>query len=108
MAYRLEWRGDAVVERVMRAAQAAIDDTTDEAAKDAEGSHWWGARTGTLESQIVNEPARRFGLRAVGKFGSTAKQGFYGLFLEHRQPFLRPAADRNFRDLARRIKERIR
>lgn len=107
MAGTLTWRGKQVAEKVMRAAQEAVDDVTEEAAKDAAASHWWGARTGTLTANIVNEPAKRRGNLITGRFGSTQTQGFYGLFLERRSPFLRPAADRTFSTLARRIKARL-
>ena len=103
----LDWRGPEVVAAVMRAAQEAVDETTEAAARDAAASA--ARRTGRLAANVVNEPAVRRGLTVVGKFGSTHRQGFYGLILERRgRPFLRPAADRNFSNLARRIKARVR
>jgi hypothetical protein len=105
---RLLWLGPKVLLDVMQATKAAIDETTDHAAKDASANHWWGERRGNLQSQVVNEPARPVGkLRLKGKFGTTADAGFYGLFLELRTPFLRPAADRHFRMLAHNIRRRL-
>lgn len=109
---RLEWNGDEVLARVTRAAAAAIDDVTEAADKDASLSHPWKNRTGRLEANLVTEPARIEGDRVVGGFGTTRRQGFYGLFLETlfemRFAFLRPAADRNFPTLAARIREKLR
>jgi hypothetical protein len=104
---RIDWRGTYVLESVRRATQAAVDDTTKDAAAVAKASHWWAARTGDLTGQIVNEPARRFGPKIRGRFGSTKTRGFYGLFLERRTPFLRPASDIVFRTLAGRIRRRL-
>lgn len=104
---RVTWRGDAVKARVVAASQAAIDETTAEAARHAEGSHWWRGRSGQLGGEIKAEPSKRSGREVVGKFGSTMRRGFYGLFLERRTPFLRPAADQVFPRLAARIKRRV-
>jgi len=98
------WFGERILERKLEAARLAIDDITDEAALDAAGSHWWKNRTGNLEENIVAEPAKREGSAVTGKFGSTEGAGFYGLFLERRTPFLRPAADRTFPRLAAMIR----
>lgn len=109
MANRLDWRGDRVLAQVSRAIKDAIDETTKDAAEDAKDSHWWQSRSGNLESEIVTWPAQRTGgAQWTGKFGTTKGAGFYGLFLERRTPFLRPAADRNFPKLAKAIKRRIR
>lgn len=107
MSARVHWRGDAVKATLARAAQAAIDETTADAAQHAKGSHWWRNRTGALAGEIVSEPAERSGREVVGKFGTTMRRGFYGLFLERRTPFLRPAADQVFPRLAQRIKRRV-
>lgn len=97
MGVRLDWKGDRVFEKVMAATEKGINATTAYAAHDARGSHWWKSRTGALEANIINEPAERTSrTRVVGKFGTTRTRGFYGLFLERRTPFLRPAADRTF------------
>lgn len=108
MSARLDWRGDQVFARVMDAAREAIDETTKEAARDAQGSHWWAGRSGRLEGNVINEAAVRRGRRVVsGRFGSTKRQGFYGLILERRRPFLRLAADRTFSHLSARIRRKL-
>lgn len=103
----LDWRGKQVAASVMRAAHEAVDEVTEEAAQDAAASA--PRRKGQLASEVISEPAERHGNVIVGKFGSTKHRGFYGLILERRgRPFLRPAADRHFSNLAALIKARIR
>ena len=102
-----EWRGDAILTRVLEAARKAVDDTTEAAARDAAGNHWWSGRSGQLEGEIGSKPAERNGDVVDGSFGATKTRGFYGLFLERRTPFLRPAADREFPRLAGRIRARL-
>jgi hypothetical protein len=110
---KFDWNGDTIVQRVAEAARMAIDETLDEADADASSSHWWRNRTGNLEVNIVTERARRFGYHIRGRFGTTYsgvkghRSGFYGLFLEYRTPFLRPAADRAFPTLAAKIRRRL-
>lgn len=106
MAGRIvDWRAQQIVERLLEAAREAIDETTAAAAQQAAvaASH----RTGRLAEETISEPAVVEGGKARGKFGSTRRRGFYGLFLERRRPFLRPAADAVFPTLARRIKGRM-
>lgn len=104
---KLDWRGKQVAESVMRAAHEAVDEITAAAAQDA--SSGAPRRYGQLASEVISEPAERQGNVIVGKFGSTKHRGFYGLILERRgRPFLRPAADRHFSNLGRRIAARIR
>lgn len=107
MATRLEWRGKQVAARVRAATEQAVTDTVQAAANDARATHWWGNRRGQLAGEVVAEPARTIGSRTTGRFGSTRTRGFYGLILEYRTPWLRPAADRNFPDLAGRIRWRL-
>lgn len=109
MAFIRSWRGPQVAARVEAATKQAIDAITERAAEDAQANHWWQNRTGELESNIIAEPAeRRADGRVVGRFGtSLRREGFYGLFLERRQPFLRPAADRNFPALPLEIRARM-
>lgn len=101
----LHWRGSEIKAAAPEVARAAIDEVTKAAAEDAAHEHWWNARRGErgLAGQIEHEPAVTIGTETVGKFGSTARRGFYGLFLERREPWLRPAADRVFPTLARVI-----
>src|SRR5581483_10841376 len=120
----LTWNGDAIIERVRVAAAESINETLDDAVKDAEATHTWkvdpkprrlkkGGRliNPDLESQIVAEHADKQTL--LGRFGYTRGKGFYGLFHEestvheHRYPALRPAADRAFPTLAARIRARL-
>jgi hypothetical protein len=104
---RLRWNGDRVLRNVQDAVAHAIDETTEDAARAASASRWWRSRTGNLESQIEHEPAKRRGSKIRGRFGTTRSRGFYGLYLERRTPFLRPAADRVFPTLAGRIRRRL-
>lgn len=103
----VRWNGDDVVDKVAKAAAEAVDETTAAAAAAAKSSHWWRSRSGTLERQTVTEPATVDRDDVVGKFGTTERLGFYGLILERRRPFLRPAADREFPKLAERIERKV-
>lgn len=108
MGFRIkEWNGPQIEAKIQRASMEAIDEITEESARDASQAHWWANRSGNLSSQIENEPAEQTATGARGRFGATRIQGFYGLILEHRGPFLRPAADRHFRDLAGAIRKRL-
>lgn len=109
MGVVVHWRGDEVAKRVRAAALAAIDETLEQAAQDARDNHWWRNRSGSLEGNIVVEPAKPDGRgRVSGRFGtSLRREGFYGLFLERKHAFLRPAADREFPQLGRRIRVRL-
>ena len=112
---KMDWNGDRLSQKVAQASRLAIDETLREADADATASHWWKNRTGNLEIQIVTERAHRIpGNRIAGRFGTTyfggkkgKRSGFYGLFLEYRRPFLRPAADRTFPRLADKIRRRL-
>lgn len=104
-ATRVEWLGNWVEAKVVAATKAAIDETTNAAAEDAKEHHWYANRTGSLEKNTFAAPAVIEGPRIVGKFGSSMRrEGFYGLFLERRTPWLRPAADRHFHELPVRIR----
>ena len=102
-----EWNGPEIERKIQRASMEAIDEITEEAAHDAGGSHWWRSSSGRLEANIVNEAADATATGARGRFGSTQRGGFYGLFLERKTPFLRPAADRHFPKLASAIRRRM-
>lgn len=117
----LQWDGDKLVKRIERLSKKAIDEVIHEAAEDARTSHWWQTRTGRLQANIVEGDERRRGSRYAtsgarrvrgtgiirGRFGTTRKQGFYGLFLEYRHKFLRSAADRHFPTLAAKLKKNL-
>lgn len=105
MTGHLTWHGDEISARLERIIPIAIDATTEEAVLYAKASHWWRSRKGRLQGEIANEPARRTGAFSwTGRFGSTQRRGFYGLILEYRQPFLRPAAQATFKHLSDRIR----
>lgn len=113
----LDWQGDKIIAAVTVAARAGINETLRAADDDASTSHEWVNRTDQLQEEIVVERARidrSHGLALVGRFGTTRRRGFYGLFHEEgtvhefARPFLRPAADRQFPTLAARIRARLR
>jgi hypothetical protein len=97
----VHWLGSLIGEEAIAACVAAIDETTKAAAEDARKTHWWGNRSGSLERNTFNEPAVLTPEGTVrGRFGSSMRmEGFYGLFLERKTPWLRPAADRHFKNL---------
>lgn len=123
----LEWHGDDLVRRVRRAAAEALNETVDDARDDARVTHTWkddpephtlkdGRKVDThLERQIAtaHTPADGHSDELVASVGFTERDGFYGLFQEdgtehqHVFPALRPAADRHFPTLARRIREKF-
>lgn len=98
-----KWYGPDINTRIKMAAKVAIDQTTEAAAQSASTNHWWRNRSGLLASEILHDPAVIRGNKISGRFGST-RDAFYGLFLERRTPFLRPAADKEFKLLSKRIK----
>lgn len=105
-SYKLEWLGTAVEERIIARTTLAIDKTTKASADDAKANHWWASQSGSLEQNTFSEPAKFDGVNIVGRFGSSLrKEGFYGLFLERKIPWLRPAADRNNHRLGITIRE---
>lgn len=102
-----KWNGDKIVQKVKSAAAEAIDETTQAAADVAKESHWWSAETERLEEQTISERAIIKTFEVNGRFGTTERLGFYGLILERRSGFLRPAADSEFPKLAGRIAEKM-
>ncbi len=102
----LEWHGEAVKARILAASIVAVNETTQAAAEDATRAHWWDNRTDQLQQETINAPARPVPGGVLGKFGTTRRRGFYGLFLELKRPFLRPAADRVFPTLQERLRRR--
>lgn len=106
MSILRKWNGPKVVANVVNAAKEAIDETTAAAAEEAKSSHGYQTRSGVLEEETISEPAEVKGHRITGRFGTTQRRGFYGLFKEYEEPFLRPAADREFPELAGRIAEK--
>lgn len=106
-----------VLARTAKAAAEAIDETTEAAAEDARGTsmnlpphtaagHPWYGASPRVENAVSTQPATRERGEIRGAFGATKRRGDYAFFLERLHPYLRPAADRHFKDLARRIRER--
>jgi hypothetical protein len=106
----VKWLGDLIAEEATAACKVAIDEVTKAAAEDAQKNHWWSNRSGDLERNTFSEPATLTPEGTVrGRFGSSLRrEGFYGLFLERKTPWLRPAADRNFKNLRRVLRGRAR
>jgi hypothetical protein len=104
----VDWRAAQIVSDATRAGLEAVNELTQAAATRAESSHWWQSQTGRLERETISEPAHVEGSGTVsGKFGTTKRRGFYGLFLEYEQPFLRPAADEFFPQLGHLMAEKL-
>jgi hypothetical protein len=100
------WNDDKLREHIRAAALAAIDDITQAAAQEAQQNHWWRDNSGHLKEETISESARVDANGVSGKFGTTQRRGFYGMFLEYQQPFLRPVADRVFPGLPDRLRAR--
>jgi len=99
---RVHWLGDLIVEETIAKAKESIDLVTKAAAEDAATNHWWSNRTEDLAKNTISEPAEfnPTELTVSGRFGSSMRaEGFYGLFLERKTAWLRPAGDRHFREL---------
>lgn len=103
----VEWNGDEIIARVQTACVEAVNETTAAAVELAKQEHWWTPETGHLEENTVSEPAVAEGSVVSGKFGTTRRKGFYGLFLEYKEPFLRPVADQVFPTLAERVRDKL-
>jgi hypothetical protein len=116
----LRWLGEAVAEKVAEASKKAIDETTEAAAEKANqasldlpphtasGYRWFGVTRREVDT-VVNEEARQIGAEVKGRFGDTAGRGSYGLMLERLSGgYLRPAADEEFPELAKRIRKHLR
>ena len=111
----LVWNGDEILRRVAEASAGAIDDVTEATDKDASANHWWKARTAPrgLVGQLTTTPAVLKDGRVSGSVGATysGRKGvfsaFYGLFLERKLPWLRPAFDRNFPTLPEHMRRRL-
>lgn len=103
------FHGKEVASHVISEARFAVEETLHEAAEEAKRSHWWTKRRAAgLETQIQVGPIEHVGSVIRGTFGATKGQGFYGLFLERRVPYLRPAADATFPKLAVKLRNRLR
>lgn len=114
----IRWLGDELIAKLTDATREAIDETTAAAAEDANGTsldlpahtaagHRWHGVTSREVGTVASEPAKAEGSQVKGRFGDTAGRGTYGLFLERIDPYMRPAADREFPKLAERIRENL-
>ena len=114
----VNWLGGEISASVAEATRRAIDETTAAAAEQAAGTsfdlfpheaagYFWFDVTPRVEEGVASEPAQVRGTHISGRFGTTGQRGGYGLFLERAQPFLRPAADGEFPQLADRIKANL-
>lgn len=107
------WNGDRIIRRMEAAARAAVNETVDAARDDAKLTHEWQTRRGQLEEELISVHAAVGEPNPSASFGTTRRRGFYGFFhelgtvREVARPFLRPAADRNFPGLRRRIARRF-
>ena len=109
----LRWRGKQVTRQVRRAQREAVDATMAAAVIDAKRSHPWQNRTGTAEGSIqVAERAREIPGGVRGVWGSLRVRYFrfleFGTSVMEEMPTLRPAADRNYPDLAGRVRRLLR
>ena len=130
----LKWYGKAVTEKMEAAQIAGVNETMGECVVEAKRNHPWQNRTATLERQIgIATYGRAAGGGVRGTWGVldlnyarileeggtiTPKKGKYLKIPQpdgsYRQvtsvtippyPYLRPAADRHYGDLAKRIRQ---
>lgn len=107
MSSRVEWNGREVLQNVSRAAMKGIDKTLADCTREAKRNHTFTNRSTILEGSIRAEPSRQEGRRIVGKWGSFEVE--YALYVEvgtatsAPYPYLRPAADLNYPELAANI-----
>ena len=103
----LRWNSDAIIQKVLRAAVPAMDDTTRAVVQNAQGRV--RRRTGNLADSIDSEDAQIQGDEVIGAVGVSGKHGvIYGLIEEIRKPYLRPAIDAEGPSLAERLKGKLR
>lgn len=114
----LRWKGEEFLEKIAQATADGVNDTTTAAAEDAAGTtmnlpphvaagHPWYGVTSRVESAVSTQAATAAGTSVRGAFGATKRRGDYALFLERLNPYLRPAADRNFPKLPENIRKRL-
>ncbi len=105
----LRWKGKEVADRVVRATMEAVDDTTAAAVRHAKRRV--PVKTATLQGSIEARPAQ-FRRNIVSAFWGSF-EALYAIFVETgtsrmaAQPYLRPAADREYRRLRGRIRTRL-
>lgn len=108
--FSLIWQGKAIEHRMVEAAKIGVDGTTAACVQHAKTNHPWTNRSGTLEGSIEMRPAKELaGMVVRGEWGSFMVN--YALWLEIGTskmpafPYLRPAADSEYPELATRIRE---
>jgi len=106
MSMRLDWGGDAVHERYLRACERAVNETAAACVRQAKQNHpGWQNRTGTAEGAVgIVEPAQREGSRVVAVWGD-AEGVEYMPYLEFQHGhFLMNAAAAEYPKLKGRIR----
>lgn len=107
MTLHTTWNIDGVRKCVSRAAQAAVDETTREAAARARIDHpEWTDRTGRTSASIQPEPAQPGAHGVIGGFGSSLLHLFFleiGFYERPGARTLRRAAAAEFSQLAGRV-----
>lgn len=101
----VDWNGDQVLENVLAATRAAIDETTAASVIHAKSNHPWQNQTGTLEGSYQMRPSEVEGDMVAGEWGSF--DVIYAAVIEDNYPALRPAADTEYPQLAERISKRV-
>lgn len=110
----LKWEGEKLLDKSRRAQRQGVDATMQLAVVSAKSNHEWKNRTGTLEGSLqVTEAAQDTGSGAAGSWGSTDVAyalihelgGQAGSATIPPRPYLRPAADREYPGLAKRIRK---
>ena len=113
----VNWKGDSIKAKLLRAQIATIDTTMSAAIKEAKQNHPFQNRSGDLERSVnIAVPARRAGNGAAGRWGSRnivyarrIELGFQGKDSKGRIvntrafPFLIPAASKEYPKLSNRI-----
>lgn len=104
-----EWFGPELVAKKREEAVVMLNETAEEGAQLAIQGKWWTPRRGAegLVGEVVVEPAELRMRILQSKFGSTMRRGFFGLFLEKQQPWIRPAGDKAAAHLLARLRGRL-
>jgi HK97 gp10 family phage protein len=103
----LNWNGDAIVDKAKEAAKAAVDETNAAAGEQMRSSHPWQSDTGELEREIEDQPAQVEGSSVRGGVNLAP----HWILLElgtvnaPAYPFVRPAIDAEYPQLAGRTRE---
>ena len=107
--FKLDWRGDEIKSRLLKAARQGIDETMADCVTDAKRET--PVRTGTLQGSVRFEPAEVRGNEAKGTWGSFDVS--YAIYVEigtRGRPgvnMLRDAADENYPKLDGNIRSRF-